>query len=95
LADEEERWEVEIEPVGRNPDSDEAAKKDPENMGGMVIWLKRGWTREEFSRVAFVRRVSKNPKRSFDEQLDEELKGAEAACAALNKYHLGSPGELK
>lgn len=84
--EEPDRWEVEIEPVGRNPDSEAEAKDDPENMGGMVLHLKRGWERVEFSRVAFVRRASKNPERSFEEQLDSELESAEAAAAALNRY---------
>jgi len=90
--EEPDKWEVAIEPVGRNPDTEAEATDDPENMGGMVISLKRGWDVVEFSRVAFVRRASKNPERSFEDQLDSEIASAEAAAAALNRY---GGGELQ
>lgn len=78
-------WQVVIEPVGRNPDTDADVARDPENRGGLVIYLESEEDRIEFSRVAFVRRASKNPDTSFDDQLDNELANADAAVAALNR----------
>lgn len=89
MANDEDQWSVVLDPIGRNPDTDDEAEREPENMGGMVIYLEDAdGRREELSRVAFVRRASKNPDVSFEDQLDAELEKADMACAALNRATL-------
>jgi hypothetical protein len=45
-------------------------KGEPENMGGIVVYLSSGSSKQEFARVGFIRRATKNPKVSFDAMLD-------------------------
>jgi hypothetical protein len=67
-------WTVICEPVEANPDD------TGNNQGGLVVYLTNGDRRKEVSRVAYVRRNSKNPKTSFEKQLRKEMdKGAMAA----------------
>lgn len=62
-----------------------------DNIGGFVIALENATgTRHEISRVAFIRRVSKNPEVSFEDALDAELKKAEKAAKKLDEYLAGS-----
>lgn len=83
-------WKVIIEPEGKNPGlldkAKSAVKPEHGNTGGLVIYLTgdNGQNRQEVSRVGYVRRNTKNPKTSFEKQLAEELKKANAAVEALN-----------
>lgn len=78
------------EPEGKNPGRLDQLKKtaDPPpglNDSGVVLYVvdERG-NRREVSRVAFIRRNSKNPKTSFERQLTEELGRAREAVRVLN-----------
>lgn len=72
-------WTVVTEPVAANP-----SKKDG-NEGGLIIKLKRSEDEEfETTRVGYVRRNSKNPDNSFENQMAIELERAQLACDTLN-----------
>lgn len=84
-------WTITTEPVGKNPGVFEkvvketgVARQTPENMGGVVIYLVNGSTKQEVSRVAYIRRASKNPKVKFKDQLNTELDKAREALGVLN-----------
>lgn len=96
-------WSVICEPVGKNPgvvkraaDAVTGAESEPENIGGIVIYVTNGSTKTEVSRVAWVRRaaVCKNPKTSFEKQLDKELTKARTAVTMLNDQFVTS-GEMQ
>jgi hypothetical protein len=86
------RWEVLCEPVGRNPGIVDKAKAavgagsapSEDNVGGLVIYLTNGSSKQEVSRVAWIRRVSKNPDNKFEDQLATEINKAKAAAEVLN-----------
>jgi hypothetical protein len=72
-------WTVVSEPVEANPSATDG------NEGGLIIRLKRGDGEEfEVTRVGYVRRNSKNPGRTFEEQRTIELDKAYLACETLN-----------
>jgi hypothetical protein len=71
-------WKVVLEPKGANPDG------EGRNTGGLVVSITDGTKTEELSRVAFVRRHSKNPTKTFKAQLKAEIEKAEEAAGALN-----------
>jgi hypothetical protein len=86
-------WRVVCEPEGNNPGILGKAKAaasmavsgdEPENMGGMVIYLTNGTSKEEVSRVGWIRRATKNPKTSFEKQLSKEVEKATASADTLN-----------
>lgn len=89
-------WTVVAEPVGENPGRVKKAAAEAGvgngNVGGMVIYLIRGGSKQEVSRVAWVRRNSKNPKTSFEKQFAAELDKARGAAATLNGF--GADGGL-
>lgn len=91
-------WRVVCEPVGTNPGLLKKAASEAglaENTGGMVIYLVNAdGVKEEVSRVAYVRRNAKNPKNSFDKQLDIEMEKAEKSIEILNAK-LAAAGELQ
>jgi hypothetical protein len=95
-------WTVTCEPVGENPGKLKKALAErsggtekAENIGGIVVYLTNGSKREEFSRVAFIRRVSRNPGTKLRDQLDKEIKEAQEACDKLNELLSGKKaGEL-
>lgn len=96
-------WSVICEPVGENPGVVKRAagavtgsESEPENIGGIVIYVTNGASKQEVSRVAWVRRASvcKNPKTSFEKQLDKEITKARAAVEALNNQFVSS-GEMQ
>jgi hypothetical protein len=82
-------WEIHVEPVGKNPGLLDKAKaaiqSNAENTGGMVIYLTNGSMKHEVSRVAFVRRASKNPNADFQTQLATEVAKAREAAKTLNE----------
>lgn len=95
------KWQVVMEPHGNNPGfikraAAEAGITDanPENTGGIIIYIQNGTEKHEVSRVAFVRRASKNPDMSFKKQLRHEKEKADAAVAALNELFDGA-GQLQ
>jgi hypothetical protein len=93
-------YKVIIEPHGQNPGvAARAVAKvkagDPENTGGMIVYMQAdNGTKEEVSRVAYIRRgsVCKNPKNSFSKQLGIEVKKAQDGIKAINDL-LASAGE--
>lgn len=95
-------WKVIFEPQGKNPGrltklagriTGVADDPDGQNVGGIVVLVTNGSTRQEVSRVAYVRSNSKNPDTSFNEQLSRETQKARDACDLLNGT-LASCGEL-
>lgn len=80
-------YNIVVEPEGENDDS--------KNAVGFVLYLDGfGSYRKEVSRVAFVRRNSKNPNTSFEDQLAHEVDKARAAVKVLNEQLTGA-GELQ
>lgn len=74
-------WQLKIEPEGDHGESNPGI-----NQGGMVIYLvSPSGAQEEFSRVAFVRRNSKNPKTSWKNQWQREKARALEALKVLNE----------
>lgn len=93
-------WKVVAEPHGNNPgfvDRARAAvgRSEPENTGGMIIYVTDGATKREVSRVAWIRRstVCKNPGNSFEKQLKIEVDKAKAAVDQINTLFAGA-GEM-
>lgn len=87
-------WSVTAEPEGKNPGVLDKAKSavgigtdpnDGSNVGGMIIFIVNGATKQEVSRVAWIRRNSKNPSTSFEKQLQAELDKARASVKILNE----------
>jgi hypothetical protein len=63
--------------------------QEGENLGGVVIHLHSDADDEydiEFSRVAFIRRNSKNPKKKFGDALQEEIEKAQLVVDAINDF---------
>jgi hypothetical protein len=70
------------EPVEANPSATDG------NEGGLVIRLKRGdGDVFEVTRVGYVRRNSKNPGRTFEEQRQIELDKAYTACETCSTIY--------
>jgi len=93
------KWSVGYLPQGQNPGQLQkkgVAAPTPENIGGMVIYLvnNRTGTKEEVSRVAFVRRAGTNPRVSFDKAFQKEIAKAQTAAAALNQQATTQEGAL-
>lgn len=71
------QWTVVITPEGKNDDG--------RNDGSMIVWLRpRYGDKQEFSRVAFVRRNSTHPYATFTDQMRVETTRAKQAVAVLN-----------
>jgi hypothetical protein len=97
------KWRVVAEPVGNNPGKLAKAvaekglpsgTKRGVNEGGMVVYVSDGASyKQEVARVAWIRRHSKNPGKSFNEQLAMVVAAAREACDLLNGTLAGS-GEL-
>jgi hypothetical protein len=68
-------WTVSLRAGGGEPGSDTG-----NNQGGLVVYLTNGDRRKEVSRVAYVRRNSKNPKTSFEKQLRKEMDKGSHGC---------------
>lgn len=91
-------WKIVVEPHGKNPGLVDKAKAavgvtEPENTGGMIIYISNGnGFKEEVSRVSWIRRssVCKNPKNSFSKQLGIEVEKAEASVKLLNDALAGA-----
>lgn len=94
-SDQQERgpWGIVVDPVGKNPGKLKKAAQEAgigtphdENIGGMIVSVQNTQTgrKDEVSRVAFVRRASKNPKVAFKTQLDKEVAKAKDAVEVLN-----------
>lgn len=74
-------WRVQFKPEERN---------DYErNEGGMIISVTNGSVTQEVTRVAFVRRNSKNPKNTYEKQLKHEVGKARTSCELLNEQLSG------
>ena len=73
-------WKVVLEPRDENPDEETGGQ----NVGGIVIFLDDGSDKREVSRVAYVRRNSKNPRVSFKKQLAAEVEKAQISADQLN-----------
>lgn len=82
-------WRVVAEPEGNNPGLIDRAKAatgvgdSGKNAGGMIIYVTDGSSKKEVSRVAWIRRNSKNPKVSFEKQLKVEIDKAREAVRVL------------
>lgn len=101
-------WRVVLEPHGENPGRvaqvagavASAAGSDTQvgkNTGGLVIYVTNGASKDEVSRVGFIRRNTKNPRVTFEKQLDAELAKARKAAQKINELlaeSSESPGEL-
>lgn len=75
------KWDIDIVPEGDHGESNPGV-----NQGGLVIYLvSPSGAKEEFSRVAFVRRNSKNTKTSFKNQWQREKARAMEALKVLNE----------
>lgn len=64
--------------------------KDGKNTGGVVILIVKAdqdanTGGEEVSRVAYDRKESANPYRTFEQQLDHEVRKAKTAAVEMNK----------
>jgi hypothetical protein len=80
-------WKVVIEPEGRNP-AQRGEEGEGTNMGALIVYLQEGTdesTREEFGRVLFVRRNSKNPRTPFKRALRQLQDAAQDAVNAVNE----------
>lgn len=77
-------WSITAEPEGKN-----TSGADELNEGGLILYLSSNGSRQEVSRVAFVRRNSRNPSVSFDKQLAAEIEKARAARDLLNSSVAG------
>lgn len=86
-------WKIVTEPKGKNPgvlkkaagEAGVLGNDTADNIGGIIIYLVgEDGVKEELSRVAFVRRNSKNPDTPFKDQLRIEVEKAHAACEELN-----------
>lgn len=70
------------------------SNENKKNEGGLVIKLYHGsHGMQEVSRVGYIRRNTKNPKVSFDDQLTAELDRARAALRLLNEQ-FNATGQL-
>jgi hypothetical protein len=93
-------WEIVVEPQGNNPGFLDQAKaklekqEDVENTGGMIIYLSNGQQKQELSRVAYIRRNSKNPEVKFQDQLAQEVTKAREAVKVLNEVAGQSDAKL-
>lgn len=93
-------WDVVCEPVGENPGLIDKAKaalggdQPTENTGGIVVYVTSGSTKQEVGRVAYMRRVSVNPKTTFDKALQDVVEKARTACKMLNG-DLSGDGKLQ
>lgn len=83
-------WNIIGQPVGRwiEPDDetdDEATDSNGDylNNSHMAIVLVRQGQREVISRVAFIRRLSRNPDVAFDQQIKAEIEKARKARDAM------------
>lgn len=74
-------WTVKLDPMGENG-------TDEKNQVGVGIFLTNGSRKVETTRVAFVRRNSKNVRTPFQRQLRRELEKAYAAMDALNESEM-------
>lgn len=81
------KWSIVAEPQARNTGG--------KNEGGIVLYVVNpsGGGKSEVSRVAFIRRNSKNPKNSLAVQLQREVARARTAVDILNSQ-LSGTGEL-
>lgn len=75
------RWKVVLEPRDENPSEETGGQ----NVGGIVIFLDDGNDKHEVSRVAYVRRNSKNSRVSFKKQLAMEVEKAQISAEELNR----------
>lgn len=73
-------WNIMVEPVEGN-----TTGTDEKNEGGMAVFLISGSAKQEFSRVAFSRRHSRNPNTSFRRQMEDERDKARDALVVLNE----------
>jgi hypothetical protein len=75
-------WRVHLVPEGKNP------SETGKNQSGLIVYVWDGkdfdGSKQEVSRVGWVRRNSKNPKTTFVRQLEKEVKKAQAACTVMN-----------
>lgn len=79
-------WKIVAEP--------KAANENDQNKGGIIVYMVNGHVRQEVSRVAFIRRESKNPDIAFADQLRTEVAKAKTAIAMVNGL-LDESGELR
>lgn len=90
-------WKVVMEPQGRREEElPKGAKEGTEvpNKSGMILYLVGPTGKHEISRVGFIRRNSKNPEASFDEQLDKEVEKVRKAMGFLDTI-VAQAGELQ
>lgn len=74
-------WHIIVEPVEGN-----TTGVDEKNEGGMAVYLSNyGGAKQEFSRVGFARRHTRNPSVSFRRQLEDERDKARDAITVLNE----------
>jgi hypothetical protein len=82
-------WSVAIDAVADEDEWPPDRRRRPRykrNLSGILISLTDGEEHVEVSRVAFVRRNSRNPEAEFASQLEAEIEKAELAADALNAW---------
>jgi hypothetical protein len=82
-------WSVALDAVADEDEWPPDRRRRPRvkrNLSGIVVSLTDGEEYVEVSRVAFVRRNSRNPEAEFPVQLEAEIEKAELAAEALNEW---------
>lgn len=65
--------------------SEEEAQKVAENVGGVTIFIGQGANqKQEFCRVGFIRRATKNPDIPFEQEFSKQLAAADALVTEVN-----------
>lgn len=86
-------YKIVCKPEGKYADRKDDEGED-ENRSAMIVALvDEGATKQEVCRVGFVRRNTKHPDVSFQDQLTESLGTARAAAQILNEQ-LAGDGDL-
>jgi hypothetical protein len=82
-------WSVALDAVADEDEWPADRRRRPRvrrNLSGIIISLSDGEEHVEVSRVAFVRRNSRNPEAEFASQLEAEIEKAELAADELNSW---------
>lgn len=63
----------------------EETQKVAENVGGVTIYIGQGASRrQEFCRVGYIRRATKNPNTPFKQEFEKQLAAADAVVVQVN-----------
>lgn len=90
-------WKVVMEPVGnlhKLPEGGTDGEEEEPSPAGMILYLSGEVGKLEMSRVGLIRRNTKNPEVSFEEQLDREVTKVRYAMKYLGEA-IATAGELQ